>query len=122
MGLTLSSIKAAGGSRRCRVVRRRNWRDLVAGDAVEHARELARGGAAMAARFWRFETGRGRGKEWRPPRRVVAVLKAPWSGRWGQGRRTGATASPRVGEALWPVGHSPFTDELNEANGAIELD
>jgi hypothetical protein len=105
MWLTLGSIKAIGGSRRWRAVRQKYWRDLVAGDAVEHACELAGGGAAMAARFRRFETGRGRRREWRQPRRVVAVLKAPRSDRWGQGRRTGATASPRVGEALWPVGH-----------------
>jgi hypothetical protein len=111
MWLTSGSIKASGGSRRCRAVRQRNRRDLVGGGAVENTRELAGVGAAMAARFWRFETERGRGREWRQPRRVVAVLKAPWSDRWGQGRRTGATTCPRVGEALWPVGHSPFSDE-----------
>jgi hypothetical protein len=37
---------------------------------------------------------------------VVAALKAPWTDRWGHGRRMVATACPRVGEGLWPVGHS----------------
>jgi hypothetical protein len=120
MWLTPGSIKATGWSQRCRAVRRRDGRDLVSGGAVGSARELAGVGATMAARFLRFEAERGREREWRQPRRVVAVLKAPWTGRWGQGRRTVATACPRVGEALWPVGHSPFSDET-ETSRTVSL-
>jgi hypothetical protein len=47
-------------------------------------------------------------------------LKAPWTSRWGQGRRTVATVCPRVGEALWPVGHSPFSDET-ETSRSVPL-
>jgi hypothetical protein len=47
--------------------------------------------------------------------RVVAVLKTSRPDRWGQGRRTGATAPPRVGAALWPVGHCPLT-KLNRGS------
>jgi hypothetical protein len=87
---------------------RRDGRDLVSGGAVVSVRELAGVGVAMAARFLCVEAERGREREWRQLRRVVAVLKAPWTDRWGQGRRTVATACPRVGEGLWPVGHSPL--------------
>jgi hypothetical protein len=95
------------------VARRRDERDLVSGGAVGSARELAGVGATMAARCLRFAAERGREREWRQPRRVVAVLKAPWADRWGQDRRTVATACPRVGEALWPVDHAPPLTKLN---------
>jgi hypothetical protein len=111
MRLTSGSIQPTDGSRRCRTGRRRDGRGLASGGAVGSARELAGVGATMAAWFLRLEAGRGREREWRQLRRVVAVLKAPWTDRWGQGRRTVATMCPRVDEALWPVGHSPFSDE-----------
>jgi hypothetical protein len=38
-------------------------------------RELAAVGATMAARFLRFEAERGREREWRQPRCVVAVFR-----------------------------------------------
>jgi hypothetical protein len=41
MWLTSCPITAVGGSRRWRAVRRRKWRGLVAGEAVELALELA---------------------------------------------------------------------------------
>jgi hypothetical protein len=57
MWLTSSPITAVGGSRRWRAVRRRKWRGLVAGDAVELARELAGDGAAMATRSGDLKPG-----------------------------------------------------------------
>jgi hypothetical protein len=50
---------------------------------------------------------RGRRNGGRLARR--GVLKASRPDWWGQGRRTGATAPPRVSVALWPVGHCPLT-------------
>jgi hypothetical protein len=85
---------------------------LVGSGAVVSARELAGVEAAMAARFFRVEGERGREREWRPPWCIVALLKTPWTDRWGHGRRTAATARPRVGTSLRPVGHTP-TEGLN---------
>jgi hypothetical protein len=51
MRLTSSQITGFGGSRRWRVVRRREWRGLVDCDAVVSGHELRRRGAAMAAPF-----------------------------------------------------------------------
>jgi hypothetical protein len=47
---------------------------------------------------------RGRRNGGRLARR--GVLKASRPDWWGQGRRTGATAPPRVDDGLRPVGHS----------------
>jgi hypothetical protein len=70
-----------------------------------------RSGAAMAAQFSPCRSRMREGEEMGQLRCGVAALKAPWTDRWGQDRRTVATACPRVGEGLWPVGHSPPSDE-----------
>jgi hypothetical protein len=67
MRLTSGSIQSTDWSRRCRVARRRDERDLVSGGAVGSARELTGVGATMAARCLRFAAERGREREWRQP-------------------------------------------------------
>jgi hypothetical protein len=76
--------------------------------AVVSARELAGVGAAMAARFLRLSVERAREEteaRVRASVSFVAPLKTSCLGGWGHGRRTVATARPRVVPGLRPVGH-----------------
>jgi hypothetical protein len=70
----------------------------------ERARAHRRGGGngGTGSPFWsRLREGKEMeklGASWRP-------LNASWADMWGRGRRTVATARPRVDDGLRPVGH-----------------
>jgi hypothetical protein len=89
----------------------------------ERARELARVGAAMAARFVRLgmerarEKGRGASEA---SVGFVASLRTSRPDRWGRGQRTAATARPRGGTGLRPVSHIELT-KLNSTESRFAM-
>jgi hypothetical protein len=81
----------------------------VDGSAVESALELTGVEAAMALGC-SARARRERGREEavarvRAETDIVATLKTWWPDGWDRGRRTAATARPRIGAGLRSVGH-----------------
>jgi hypothetical protein len=80
---------------------------------VENACELVGARAAMAARFSPLERGESEREDRSVSEEecgVVAPLKPSRPDWWGPGRRTVATARPRVDDGLRLVSHAALTD------------
>jgi hypothetical protein len=94
------------------------------GSVVESTHELAgvEAGAVLgrSARWRRERKREGVVARVRAETVVVATLKAWWPDGWDRGRRTAATARPRVDDGLWPVGHDSHGQSLTRLNQRLK--
>jgi hypothetical protein len=104
MRLTSSQITGFGGSRRWRVVRRRDWRGQASGGAVVSARELGDSYGGNGVSGFRLGCTRERRKGLGGLGEAAGTSSTcRAAGR--DARSRAARGGTRGGDGLWPVGH-----------------